>query len=351
MRVMAISDGSTSGGAEIPAEEVIALARELGVDARRLEDWRERGVVPRPRRAGSEGRRPRWLYPPHTSKQLRAAVRWREGTRDFDAIKVALWAEGFPMPLEAVRDSLLLVVDEFTAALAKEVARFTPGGEGALDDPEALEQGLDGYAEELARLRSRQPFKRKGKPRLTLVERQRAFLFGLAPFFGLQQAPEDAGLAERLYGISRGRSGTAGGLLTEPPASYVGVQPISGTEMRRAIESADEAALTYVQGSLETFLKLFPALATVFVPLVPPDSRFQAFIKDALELLSDMPAPMLTVFAAALITNVQRHREVEELTPELIRQFRPEPIVRALFEEFDNKQKETFVKSLTSRNK
>ena len=252
------------------------------------------------------------------------------------------------MPLETVRTSLLSVVDQYTTALAKEVGRLAPGGEGALNDPKALEQGLHGYADELARLRSRQPFKRKGKPRLTLAERQRAFLFGLAPFFGLEQTPEDAVLAERLYGISRGRSGTAGGLLHEPPTSYVGVQPISGAEMRRAIETADAAVFALVQGGLETFLKLFPALASVFVP---SDSSFQAFVQDALELLTEMPAPIVAVFGAALITNVQRHRMIEELTPELIGQFRPEPLLRALFEEFDDKQKEAFLKTLKSRNK
>ena len=289
-----------------------------------------------------------WLYPPHTERQLRAAARWREGTRDFDAIKVALWAEGFPIPLETVRESLLSVVDQFAAALAKEVGRFTPGGGGALGDPKVLERGLDAYAGELARLRSRQPFKRKGKPRLTLAQRQRAFLFMLAPFFGLDQLPEDAVFAERLYGIARGHSGTAGGALPEPPQSYVGVKPLSADEIWQAIETADTAALTYVQGSLETFLKLFPALATVFVP---PDSPFRGAMQDALELLSEMPAPIVAVFGAALITNVQRHRQVEELTPELIEQAKPGSLVRALFEEFDDKQKETFVKTLKSRNK
>src|SRR5262249_25596508 len=139
----------------------------------------------------------------------------------------------------------------------------------------------------------------------------------------------------------------AGGALSEPPHSYVGVQPLSGAEMRRAIETADDNALTFVQGGLEMFLKLFPALVPV---LLPANSPLQEFMQEALELFRHIPAPVVALFAAALITNVQRRRTVEELTPEMIQLLRPEAALPALFRELDDKQKETFLSSLKSAN-
>ena len=345
---MARSDGSSRTTSEITAAALAAVARELGVGQRQLEDWRERGLVPRPRRAGYQGKRPIWLYPAHAEAQLRAAVRLRKGTRDLDAIKVALWAEGFPIPLDELRESLFVVVARFERALVDEVTRFAPSdhqGTNLVDDPQALDQALEGYADELARLRSRQPFKRRA--RLTLAQRQRAFLYMLAPFFGVDQNADDALLAERLYGITRGRSGTAGGDLLEPPQSYVGVRPLSGREMREAIETADLLSFALVQGGLETFLKLFPTLVPIFVASVP---ALQPFVQDAIELLSDLPAPLVAVFAAALLTNVQRRRATEELTPELVQQIRPGPMFTALVEAFDDEQREAFLEAVRSKN-
>lgn len=325
-----------------------AVARELGVGQRRLEDWRERGLVPRPRRAGYEGKRPIWVYPTHAEDQLRAADRLRKGTRDLEAIKVALWAEGYPVQVEELRAALLDVVGRFEQALIDDVARFAPSdqqGANVVEDPRDLEHALKGYADELARLRSRQPFKRRG--RLTLAQRQRAFLAMLSPFFGLDQNVEDRRMVERVYGISRGRS-TDGYLLeAREGLGFIGVRHISGAEMRAAIQTADTLAFAFVQGTLETFLKLFPTVLPIFVASAP---ALQEFAQDALELLVDMPPPLVAVFAAAVLTNVQRRRKTEQLTPDLVQLFRPGPLLAALFEGFDDQEKEAFLKSLKSND-
>jgi hypothetical protein len=342
---MASADGATQHINEIPSERVLAVAVELGIDARRLEDWRDRGLVPKPRRVGSEGRRPRWLYPPHTEQQLRAAVRWRSTTRDFDSIKIGLWADGFPIELETVRASLLSLVDQFQAALAKEVARITPTGEAALGDRAALEQGLAAYADDLARRRSRQPFKRT--VRLSLPERQRAFLYMLAPLFQLEPNPDDAGLAEKLYGIARGRSGTAGGALPDTPDAYVGFRPLSAVEMREAINAADALTFRFVQGSLEAFLKLAPALIPF---LYSSNPGLGGFLENARELLDEMPAAVIALFAIVQITNTERQRAVQELTPEIVAAFRPETLLPALFEVLTPDERKAFLEGINSAN-
>ena len=79
MRDVAISDGSTNDDLTtngwIESDAVLTLARELGLKERRVEEWRSWGLVPSPRRAPNVGKRPRWIYPPHTLAQLRALGR------------------------------------------------------------------------------------------------------------------------------------------------------------------------------------------------------------------------------------------------------------------------------------
>src|SRR5262245_61800768 len=110
MRLTVIENGGTRGSGAIEGRALRSLARELGVEDR-LPAWRDRGLLPHPTRDGYEGRRPLWFYPAHTADQLRAAVRWRSKSRDLESIKVALWAEGFPIPPADVREAIVHVVD------------------------------------------------------------------------------------------------------------------------------------------------------------------------------------------------------------------------------------------------
>ncbi|MFE6853667.1 hypothetical protein ACFVDH_23105, partial [Streptomyces sp. NPDC057674] len=48
------------------------------MNERRLEDFRRDGLMPRPVRVGNDGRRPVWVYPPGSDRQLIRLLRWRE---------------------------------------------------------------------------------------------------------------------------------------------------------------------------------------------------------------------------------------------------------------------------------
>jgi MerR HTH family regulatory protein len=241
--------------ATIKADELERLANELGVNKRRLEEWRARGLIPRPALAGYEGKRPVWVYPARAAKQLRAIVRLRKNTRDLDAIRAALWAQGYPVPTEAVRSSLLTVIDRFEQAMVRDLARFTPEGMTVTDlqhDPDALRAALVAYADELARRRSRSPLTRK--VRMSAAERQRGMFYMLAPFFDQPRDEADAILAERLYGISRGRSGTARGALELPPSEHFPRNPLTADVLRAGVEAADDRTFAFVGAMLHSTL-------------------------------------------------------------------------------------------------
>jgi MerR HTH family regulatory protein len=302
--------------ATIKADELERLANELGVNKRRLEEWRARGLIPRPALAGYEGKRPVWVYPARAAKQLRAIVRLRKNTRDLDAIRAALWAQGYPVPTEAVRSSLLTVIDRFEQAMVRDLARFTPEGMTVTDlqhDPDALRAALVAYADELARRRSRSPLTRK--VRMSAAERQRGMFYMLAPFFDQPRDEADAILAERLYGISRGRSGTARGALELPPSEHFPRNPLTADVLRAGVEAADDRTFAFVGAMLHSFLTLMPALLPI---LVPADSELRSFVEDAIELFKDPPAHAIALLASAFIANTHRRRSETELTEELV---------------------------------
>jgi hypothetical protein len=346
---MAAPNGSTIGdGGEAPGAAIDALAAELGLTKRTREEWRARGIVPRPRRAGNDGRKPLWLYPPHTPGQLRAAARWRRQSRDLDAIKVAVWSEGYPLPLDEIRASLTLVVDRFEQAMLKDLARYADGldTDELLQNPKKLREALERYGDALARRRARSPMKRR--VRMTLAERQRGIIYMLAPFLGVEQPHEDAIYAERAFGLSRGRSGTAQGLLPEPAAAYVAMNPITPAAMRKAIATADTDTYALVQALLHTFQTLLPALLPI---LLPANSALQPFGTEALALFEEAPASAVALMAAGFVTHVERQRATRDLTPEMIDSIRPQAVAREIFGALNSTQREQFVQGLRNRQK
>lgn len=303
-------------GANITAAELVELAAQLGVSRRRLEEWRARGLIPRPTLAGYDGKRPRWVYPADAGKQLRAVVRLRKNTRDLDAIRVMLWAQGFSISVEAVRSSLLIVISRFEEAMLRDVARFAPadiGPERLRDDPIVLQRALAAYADDAARRRARFPFKRN--VRMSLAERQRGVLYMLAPLFDQPREEQDAILAERVYGISRGRSGTAQGQLQSPPDELSPRNPLTPEALRAGVEEADALTFAFVGAMLRSFLTLLPALLPIFVPA---ESTLRQFADDAIALFKDPPAHAIALLASTFIANTHRQRAEMDLTEETV---------------------------------
>ena len=185
-----------------------ARAAGFEVTARRLEDWRYRGLIPRPVRAGSVGKAPCWLYPSGAAEQLLALCRWRETTKDLDAVRVALWIDGFPIDEQSVREAITSVLDgmrvKFEEALADEAKRVS-----AADSPVGPEAGLDALAYRAAGVQGSRPTPRTIRMRRAERARGISFLARLFMGYDIEGQLEDAKFAERAMGISAGRRGPA----------------------------------------------------------------------------------------------------------------------------------------------
>jgi hypothetical protein len=298
---------------------------------RRIEDYRARGLLPRPVRVGQEGRRTIWAHPVGTDRQLVALLRWRRKTRNnLEAVRVALWAEGFPIPLEDARQALLSVLSAFEIALSNELARFSPEGVDPgqlLDDSEALRSATEGWADELARMRGRFPIPRDLSARMTLAERQRAMAYWLAFTVGLTPSSEDAELLERLFGLTRGARASLAGILPDPEETFPAWMARHPRALRAAVETASDATLRFVQSSLQTFLTLFPLLIPV---LFASDPRAAELVEGMFAFLEDSSPEAIALFAAALAANIEsKHAEHADLE-EYAKALKPASLMREL---------------------
>src|SRR5262249_21120270 len=156
------------------AQEAGLLTDNWKRAVRRVEDYRERRLLPHPTRVGQEGRRGIWLYPQGTAKQPIALLPCAKRTpHNLQATPAHLVAEASPSHLTDARAAILHVVGIFQMALAGELARFVPKNvdpAALFDQPEALLVALEGWAGELARMRSRFPIPRDLSARMTLEE-------------------------------------------------------------------------------------------------------------------------------------------------------------------------------------
>lgn len=184
-----------------------AEAEGFAVSERRFEDWRYRGLLPRAERSGNSGRTPRWLYPVETADQLVALCRYREMTKDFDAIRVALWVDGYAIDEQSVRSATVAVLmgmrDRVERALAEESARV-----GVDAWPLSPEEALDSIALQAAGKHGSQPTPRT--IRMPKADRARGIAFMVRLFMGydLDERLTDAKLAEQAMGLSAGRRGS-----------------------------------------------------------------------------------------------------------------------------------------------
>jgi DNA-binding transcriptional MerR regulator len=316
--VTLMSDGAPTEQFEggVPAEELEALAEQLGVKKRTLEQWRRRELVPSPRRVGFDGKRPLWVYTAGAKKQLAQVVRLRKQTRDLEAILVALWASGFDVSVDAVRAALLMELDRYEEALERDV-RSSVGVDSGLDelrrDPDAMRTVAERYAGDVARRRSRNPMGHT--VRMTLAERQRGWLYVLAPLFDQSRDEADAVFAERALGLARGRSRDAQGLLELTPSEHLATSPLTPDALRSAVIAADTPTYLFVAAALNSFLKLTPLLATI---LLPDNSTLRSFSDQVTDLFRNPPPEFVVLLAAVIIRNTHERRAHHELTPALI---------------------------------
>jgi hypothetical protein len=287
-----MDDGLTSS-------DLIELAATSGypVTERQLEEWRAEKYLPPTRRLKNEGRRPVWVHPPEAPAQLLALLKLREETRNPDLLRVALWYQGYAVPIDAVRASMLrrlqLLVDELERTISA-------------DENNGVEADrLMEFAEELAGRRGKRSVGPR-TPRMRRDERVQGLAYLLAMFLGDARAGDvgDAIQAERVLGLSWGRGGlgkqykwidSAPG---EEAANLSGVLSLPGWLV--AVSQASDGELLAAR---ETSMALMTALQVVAMFLdatVGPSAAGLAAFKDPSPLPVEY-VPFLVAFFLVML--------------------------------------------------
>ncbi len=198
----------------------------LPVSDRLLETLRRDGLVPRPTRVGYRGRSPVWAYPAVAVPQLLALLRWREQTKDPDALRLILWVEGYQIHTSDVRAALVRWWESATAMVDRE---FRARAERLGLDPDRDEDRpavLQEMSRELTAKRGPRSIPRRG--RIPAAERAHAMDVMLRRF--LLDLPADGDVEqeaqkiEKVLGIAKDRITTipgSGPWLTGPAASLL----------------------------------------------------------------------------------------------------------------------------------
>ncbi|MEU6245670.1 hypothetical protein [Streptomyces sp. NPDC047024] len=171
---------------------------------RRLEDFRQGGLMPRPVRVGNDGRRPVWIYPRGSDQQLVQLLRWREHTQNVDVLRVVLWIEGFPVALDAVRASATAVLTKLLHEVEQDLqAEASRLGLDPVADQDAV---VSAVATVMAAKRGKNAVPRP--IRVPASERATAVAH-LLQIFALGKQPdvteEEAETIEKVLGVSPGR--------------------------------------------------------------------------------------------------------------------------------------------------
>ncbi|WP_159391579.1 hypothetical protein [Streptomyces viridochromogenes] len=235
---------------------------------RRLEDFRRDGLVPRPVRAANEGRRPVWIYPPGSDRQLVQLLRWREHTQNVDVLRVVLWIEEFPLALDAVRASATAVLDgllyEMERHLRAEASRH------GLDPVAEQDTVVSAIATPMAAKRGKNALPRP--IRVPAGERSTAVAH-LLQIFVLGEQPdvteEEAETIEKVLGVSPGRRQRvedADPWLTGPANALVGAADfVSLPRMAEALADATDSEWEAARSPAAALFLQLPVVARALV--------------------------------------------------------------------------------------
>lgn len=137
-----------------------ATGRGFELSRRQLETLRSQGLINRPERRAQAGRHPVWASPPGTDDQLVKLLRLRRRTADPDVLRVLSWLDGADQKADAVRHSLLRIIDNGRTLIDKEVAVFAKRASVVGEPAEVRREGLLQLAAQVANARSKTPLVR-----------------------------------------------------------------------------------------------------------------------------------------------------------------------------------------------
>lgn len=274
-------------------QDLLEFAEHEGrsVKATTLASWRQRGLLPRPRR--SPGARSSYLYPTGTGHQMRRLLYWRARSERLYLIAVALWVEGFPICRGVIRGAL----GEFTVDWGRGVEQIHAARAETESFPGAL-------ARTLARQRSRAPIPRLS--RMRLADRERAYAYLIAVMLGLEEEAasrsQDLPHVQRLFGFRRGHDG---GLADQfPVGDLEGLgRQLLPSSAKLVLARASSAELELVRRGVATMMNWLPRLG----PEMLADEPVKALDLVTLirEFCAEPPAEVLALLAVVWLSSLQ----------------------------------------------
>ena len=247
----------------ISPAELLEAARALSpsYSESTLRFWRKRGLLPHAMRV--EGR---WAYPRHAIEQLAAIHRWRcRGVRNIEVTTVALWIEGFPIPVAETRRLLQLFVTSWFEQVESIV--------GGADDPAVAAAALEQVSKQMASKRSRSPLPEPmRKRRMPKREREEALTFALLSLAGFASEvgarADSAAALDRLMGFDRRRKALAPFLAAEDPMFLA--RMADPAILAAGAFEADADELDYARLLLEITLRYGQAFAALLAADLGP---------------------------------------------------------------------------------
>ena len=286
---------------ELTSAALSELSRQAGYTSmteRLLEDMRARELLPAVRRRANVGRKPVWVHPPGTASQLFALLKLRESTRNADLLRVALWYQGYPVPLVAVRRSIVvrmqLLVDELALTLER------PHNE------------IDGdRIREVASILAGRRGKRSVGPRTSRMAREErvdgvAYLLALivgAP----AESVGDPVLAERVLGINWGRHGLGAEnrwIASAPGEEAAALRDVlSLHSWVEAVKGASDAELLAARDTAARFMTGLPVVALFLEASLGPSAAGLAGLRDFAAPSPESVPPLLAFVVHLLRTH------------------------------------------------
>jgi DNA-binding transcriptional MerR regulator len=246
--------------------ELLAAARSLNptYSESTLRFWRRQGLLPQAERINGK-----LAYPVYAVDQLRAIARWRaRGVRNIDATKVALWVEGFPVPLDEIRRLLQAFFDSWAAS----IALFTEQPEDSGTPTPAIEATV----REIAAMRSRSPLPEPmRKRRMKRQEREEALIFAALSLTGqaaeVAKRLQAASFLDRLLGLDRRRTAMKPLLTSADPLSLL--RMADPERLRTGAFEADPEELEYARRLLQISLRYGGGFVALLVRDLGPSVR------------------------------------------------------------------------------
>jgi hypothetical protein len=310
-------------GRGLRSADLIALATKHGgkVSARSLENWRYRGLLPRP---DQQPGRAVWVYPAGTDDQLLRLLHWRQRTARHDLIRIALWVECFPVDLDLVREDLIAVVDSAAEVVERELQ----------DNQGNLLTSIDAVSRKLAAGRGKAAAPRVA--RMSKEERERAVTYMLSAALGRREGADPQGdglmLLERMMGLRRGKGWRDETVIPLPGGMPIPVLP-TPEQARTAIRGARPEEFEIARYAIR--------MGVVWLPVILPQAlgenpfKTQALLELAQRLIDELDPTMYALLTIAILISLgAKNTPIDELR-EHVKTLAPESLDRELARELE----------------